>query len=121
MFCGTITFEQGDLDAALDYYRRVVEAVEPQSYDAFDALTHLGRIHYRRQQWGEALAAFEKAVQTHRFTENKYLVDTWFWIARTHLKLDDPDHARSYLEKIAASEVPYDKKPQAAELLRKIA
>lgn len=121
LFCGAITFEQGEFDAALDYYRRVVSAVEPQSYDAFDALTHLGRIHYRRQEWDDALAAFDKAVQAHRFAENEYLVDTWFWIARTHLKRDDRDQARGYLEKIAASEVPYDKKPQAAELLRKIA
>ena len=121
LFCGSIAFDRGDFDAARDYYQRVIDSVEPQSYDAFDALTHLGRIHYRQQRYDDALAAFEKAVQTHRFAENEYLVDTWFWIARTHLKRDDPDQARQYLEKIAASDVQYDKKPQAAELLRKIA
>jgi hypothetical protein len=38
-------------------------------------------------------------------------VDTWFWLARTHVKRNDPKAARPYLEKIAASEVKYEKKP----------
>lgn len=121
LFCGAISFDAGDFDSARDYYLRVVESVEPQSYDAFDALTHLGRIYYRQHRYDEALAAFDQAVQAHRFAENEYLVDTWFWIARTHLKRNDSEQAREYLEKIAASDVKYDKKPQAAELLRKIA
>jgi hypothetical protein len=65
--------------------------------------------------------SFEKAVQTHHFSENEYLVDTWFWLARTHVKRNDPAAARPYLEKIAASEVKYEKKPQAVEMLQKIA
>jgi len=60
-------------------------------------------------------------VRTHRFGENEYLVDTWFWIARTHLKRNHAEQARPYLEKIAATEVKYEKKPQAIELLQKIA
>lgn len=121
LFCGAICFDRGEFDAAREYYEGVLENVEPQSYDAFDALIHLGRIHYRDHRYDQALAAFQKAVQTHQFAENEYLVDTWFWIARAHLKRDEPDQARPYLEKIAATEVRYDKKPQAAELLRKIA
>ena len=65
-----------------------------------------------------AVSAFERAVQTHRFSENEYLVDTWFWIARSHLKRNDSQQARPYLEKIAASDVKYDKKPQAVEFER---
>ena len=34
---------------------------------------------------------------------------------------NEPQQARPYLEKIAASDVKYDKKPQAVELLQKIA
>lgn len=121
LFCGAIAFDRGELDAARRDYTRVLESVGPQSYDAFDALIHLGRIEYRERHYARALAAFEKAVHTHRFAENELLVDTWFWIARTHLKRGEPDRAREYLEKIAASDVRYANKAQAAELLRKIA
>ncbi|HMC22695.1 MAG TPA: tetratricopeptide repeat protein [Thermoanaerobaculia bacterium] len=121
LFCGAIYFDRRDLPTAEQYYRRVLDSVEQHSYDFFDALTHLGRIYYAQQRYDDAAVAFEKAVQTHRFSENEYLVDTWFWIARTHVKRNEPDQARPYLEKIAASEVKYDKKPQAVEMLQKIA
>jgi tetratricopeptide (TPR) repeat protein len=121
LFCAGIHFDRREYDTAESFYRRVLDNVEQNSYDAFDALTHLGRIHYAQQRWDDAVAAFEKAVDTHRLNENEYLVDTWFWTARTHLKRGSADAARPYLEKIAATEVKYDKKPQAAELLQKIA
>ncbi len=121
LFCGAIWFDRKDLKKSADYYRRVVENVEPASYDAFDALSHLGRIHYLEGKYAEATVALEQAVQTHRFSENEYVVDTWFWIARACLKRDEREKARGYLEKIAASEVAYEKKPQAAELLQRIA
>ena len=121
LFCGAIHFDRRDLPKAEHYYLRVLDSVEQHSYDFFDALTHLGRIYYAQQRYDDAAAAFEKAVQTHRFSENEYLVDTWFWIARTHLKRNEPQQARPYLEKIAASEVKYEKKPQAVEMLQKIA
>lgn len=121
LFCGAIYFDRRDLPAAEQYYKRVLDSVEQHSYDFFDALTHLGRIYYAQQRYDDAAVAFEKAVETHRFSENEYLVDTWFWIARTHLKRNEPQLARTYLEKIAASEVKYEKKPQAVEMLQKIA
>ncbi|HEY6844472.1 MAG TPA: tetratricopeptide repeat protein [Thermoanaerobaculia bacterium] len=121
LFCGAIYFDRREYAEAEKYYRRVLDTVEQHSYDFFDALTHLGRICYMQQRYDEAAAAFERAVQTHRFSENEYLVDTWFWIARTHLKRNDPQQARPYLEKIAASDVKYEKKPQAVEMLQKIA
>lgn len=121
LFCGAIYFDRRDLANAEQYYRRVLDSVEQHSYDFFDALTHLGRIYYAQQRYDDAAASFEKAVQIHRFSENEYLVDTWFWIARTHLKRNEPGQARPYLEKIAASEVKYEKKPQAVEMLQKIA
>jgi tetratricopeptide (TPR) repeat protein len=121
LFCGAIHFDRRDYAGAESFYKRVIENVEHNSYDYFDALTHLGRIHYAEKRYDDAAAAFEKAVQTHRFSENEYLVDTWFWIARTHLKRNDSGQAREYLQKIAASDVKYDKKPQAVELLQKIA
>ena len=43
------------------------------------------------------------------------------WMARCHLRRDDSDEARKYLEKVAATDVRYEKKPQAIELLQKIA
>ena len=121
LFCGAIHFDRRDLEKAEGYYRRVLESVEQHSYDFFDALTHLGRIYYAQEKFDEAVKSFERAIQTHHFSENEYLVDTWFWLARTHVKRNDPAAARPYLEKIAASEVKYEKKPQAVEMLQKIA
>jgi len=121
LFCGAIHFDRRELEPAERFYRQVLDSVEQNSYDFFDALTHLGRIYYTQERFDDAAAAFERAVQTHRFSENEYLVDTWFWIARCHLKRNDSAEARKYLEKIAATDVKYEKKPQAMELLQKIA
>jgi len=121
LFCGSIHFDGRDYDGALPYYQRVLENAEQTSYDYFDALTHLGRIAYAHQKYDDAATSFEKAVQSQKLNENEYIIDTWFWIARTHVKRNDTASARPYLEKIAATDVKYEKKAQAAELLRKIA
>jgi tetratricopeptide (TPR) repeat protein len=121
LFCGAIHFDRGDHEKAEAFYRRVASNVDQSSFDYFDALTHLGRICYAQHRYDEAVTSFEKAVQTHRFSENEYVVDTWFWIARSHLRRNDSAAARKYLEKIAASDVRYEKKPQAVELLQRIA
>jgi tetratricopeptide (TPR) repeat protein len=121
LFCGAISFDRGEYEEAERYYRSVLENVDEKSYDYFDALTHLGRIHYAQERYDDAAAAFERAIDTHRFNENESLVDTWFWIARCHLKRNRAAEARPYLEKIAATDVKYEKKPQAVELLQKIA
>ena len=121
LFCGAIYFDRKKYDDASSFYRRVVANVDQSSFDYFDALSHIGRIAYSQGLYEEAVSAFERAVQTHRFSENEYVVDTWFWIARCHLRRNDSDEARKYLEKIAATDVQYDKKPQAVELLQRIA
>lgn len=120
LFCGAIYFDRKDHANAESFYRRVVESVDQSSYDSFDALSHLGRIYYAQSRWDDAAGVFEKAVQTHRFSENEYIVDTWFWLARVHVKRNDTTAARRYLEKIAATDVRYDKKPQAAEMLGRV-
>ena len=121
LFCGAIHFDRRSYAEAESFYRRVVDSVDQSSFDYFDALSHLGRIYYVQARYDDAVQAFEKAVQTHRFSENEYVVDTWFWIARCHLRRSDEAEARKYLEKIAATDVRYDKKPQAVELLQRIA
>lgn len=121
LFCGAIYFDRKDYERAEDLYKRALESVDQTSYDHFDALSHLGRIYYASGRYDDAVASLEKAVQTHRLTENEYVVDTWFWIARSHMKREDHAAARTYLEKIAASEVHYERKPQAVELLQRIA
>ena len=120
LFCGAIFFDRRDYKSAEGYYKEVLDSVEQNSYDFFDALTHLGRIYYMQERYDDAVTAFERAVQTHRFSENEYLVDTWFWTARSYLKRNDTEQARAYLQKVAASEVKYEKKPQAVDLLRKV-
>ncbi|HEX8409571.1 MAG TPA: tetratricopeptide repeat protein [Thermoanaerobaculia bacterium] len=121
LFCGAIFFDRKQFDDAASFYRRVSATVDQSSFDYFDALSHIGRIEYAQGRYEEAVASFERAVQTHRFSENEYVVDTWFWIARCHLRRNDSTEARKYLEKIAATDVRYDKKPQAVELLQRIA
>lgn len=121
LFCGAIHFDRRAYPEAEGFYRRVIGSVDQTSFDFFDALSHLGRIYYAQEKYDDAVASFEKAVQTHRFSENEYVVDTWFWIARCHLRRDASADARKYLEKIAATDVRYDKKPQAVELLQRIA
>jgi tetratricopeptide (TPR) repeat protein len=121
LFCGAIYFDRRRYDQAESFYRRVVNSVDQSSFDYFDALSHIGRICYAQDRWEEAVNSFEKAVQTHRYGENEYVVDTWFWLARCHLRRNDSGEARKYLEKIAATDVRYEKKPQAVELLQRIA
>jgi len=121
LFCGAIYFDRKDFAKAESLYKRVVESVDQNSYDYFDALSHIGRIYYGQNRYDDALVAFEKALQSHRFAENEYVIDTYFWIARSHLKKNDAVRARGYLEKIAATDVRYEKKPQAVELLKRIA
>jgi tetratricopeptide (TPR) repeat protein len=121
LFCGAIHFDRHDYPRAETFYGRVVGNVDQSSFDFFDALSHLGRIYYAQERYQDAVSSFEKAVQTHRFSENEYVVDTWFWIARCHLRRNETGEARKYLEKIAATDVRYDKKPQAVELLQRIA
>ncbi len=120
LFCGAISFDRKEYDEAADFYRRVLDSTEQQSYDYFDALSHLGRIQYLQGKFDDAVASFEKAIQTHKFSENEYVIDTYYWLARTHLKRNEPQQARTYLEKIAASDVRYQKKTQAVELLQKV-
>lgn len=121
IFCGSIYFDRKEFKNAESFYRRVVTEVEPHSYDSFDALSHLGKIHYMDGNFDEAATRFTDAVGSHKFSENEYLVDTYFWLARTHLKRNSREEARKYLEKITASEISYDKKPQAEQLLQQIA
>lgn len=121
LFCGAIHFDRRAYGEAESFYRRVVENVDQSSFDFFDALSHLGRMYYAQQRYDDAVGAFVKAVQTHRHSENEYVVDTWFWIARCHLRRNDSGEARKYLEKVAGTDVRYEKKPQAVELLQRIA
>jgi tetratricopeptide (TPR) repeat protein len=121
LFCGAIHFDRRQYSDAEKFYTRVAGNVDQNSFDYFDALSHLGRIYYSQEKYDDAVRSFDKAVQTHRFSENEYVVDTWFWIARCHLRRNDSGEARKYLEKIAATDVRYEKKPQAVELLQRIA
>ncbi len=120
LFCGSIHFERKDYGKAESAYKRVVEQVEPLSYDYFDALAQLGRIYYSTSRFEDAAGAFSRAIEHHRFSENEYLVDTYFWLAKTHLRRNQPGEAKQYLEKVAGSEIQSDKRSQARELLAKV-
>jgi tetratricopeptide (TPR) repeat protein len=120
LFSASIHLERKEYELAEDYYRRVLEHVEPASYDHFDALSQLGKICYRTGRYEESARTLTRAVETHRVSENEYLVDTYFWLARAHLKNDARDEARKMLQKVASSEVHYPGRAQAVELLRQV-
>ncbi|HVT43127.1 MAG TPA: tetratricopeptide repeat protein [Thermoanaerobaculia bacterium] len=120
LFCGSIHVVRKEYAKATSCYRRVLDHVEPSSYDYFDALSQIGRISYAEGRYDEAIEALSRAVESHRFSENEHLVDTYFWLARSYVKKNQPQEAKELLEKITASEVQYPKKPQAAELLKQV-
>lgn len=120
LFSASIYSQKKDFAKAEDFYRQVIEQAQPDSYDQFDALSQLGKIYYTTSRYGEAAQSLSQAVEMHNSTENEYLVDTYFWLARAHLKNDDAASAKKYLEKIAASDVQYERRSQAEELLARV-
>jgi hypothetical protein len=82
---------------------------------------HLGCIFYSQSCWDDAATSFEKAVQTHRFNENEYIIDTYFWLAHHAPQAQRAERGPRLPPDVADSEVRYDKKPQAVELLQRIA
>lgn len=120
LFSASIYSQRKEFGKAESYYQQVIEEAQPDSYDHFDALSQLGRIYYSTNRYDEAARSFSDAIATHNSTENEYLVDTYFWLARTHLKKDNAAAARTYLEKIAASDVKYERRTQAEEMLAKV-
>jgi tetratricopeptide (TPR) repeat protein len=120
LFSASIYSQKKEFAKAEAYYRQVIDQVQPDSYDHFDALSQLGKIYYTTNRFGEAARSLSQAVETHNFTENEYLVDTYFWLARAHLKNDDAVSAKKYLEKITASDVKYERRSQAEELLARV-
>jgi tetratricopeptide (TPR) repeat protein len=119
LFCAVIHFDRKEFARAETYYEAVLQEVEQSSYDYFDALSHLGRIAYLTGRYDQAAERFGQAVSHHHSAENEFLVDTWYWLARTHLKRSRPGDARTYLERIAASDVSYSHRPQAMQLLER--
>jgi tetratricopeptide (TPR) repeat protein len=120
LFCGLIHFERKDYARAEPFYRRILEHVEQDSYDYFDAGARLGKIAYSSGNFEAAAESFSNAIKAHRFTDNEYLVDTYFWLARTYMRLDRRDEARECLQRVTTSEVKYDRRSQALELLKKV-
>ncbi len=120
LFCGAIHFDRKGYEAAEKFYRQALEIIEPSSYDYFDGLAQLGKIHFATSRFDEAAASFTQAIATHRFSENEYLLDTYFWLARTQIRRNHNDEARRLLEKVTTSEVTYGKRGQALELLQRV-
>lgn len=120
LFCGSIHYDRRSYEAAASYYGKVLEEVEETSYDHFDALAQLGRMAYLSGRFEEAAERFDRAIRTHRFSDNEYLVDTYYWLAKTCIKQNRIPEAKEWLERVAASNVHYENKPKAVELLSKV-
>lgn len=120
LFCGSIHYDRKNFEDAAIYYGRVLEEVEETSYDHFDALVQLGRMAYLSGRFEDAAESFDRAIRTHRFSDNEVLVDTYYWLAKTRLRQNRVAEAKEWLERVAASEVHYENKPKAVELLAKV-
>ncbi|MEO8218979.1 MAG: tetratricopeptide repeat protein [Acidobacteriota bacterium] len=122
LFCGAIYSQRKEYGKAESFYRRVIDQVEPNSYDHFDALSQLGKICYSTNRMDDAAEFFKQAIetQTANANENEYIVDIYFWLARTQLKRSNGLEARRLLEKVASSDAKYERKSQAMELLQRV-
>lgn len=120
LFCGAIYYDRRDYDRAENYYREALQHVDRSSYDYFDASSRLGKIHFSRSNWSEASRLFNEAVRQQRDQDNEYLVDTYYWLARTHLKNHDSQEARKCLERVVSSSVQSPRRSQAEELLASV-
>ncbi len=119
LFCGLIEMERENYEEAAAAYRDVLGRVTPGSFDSFDARVQLGRIEFARRNYHDAAEHFRQAVaqQAH---ENEYFLDACFWLARAHLRAEEPAEAKPWLQRVVHSEVPYARRPQAEELLARV-
>ena len=120
LFCGMIALQKKDYATAERFYRDMLGHVQPGSYDHFDALSQLGRACYLQGKDDDAADTLSRAVETHRTSENEYFVDTCFWLARAHLRRNETAEAKRLLERVAASDVNYERKAQALDLLKRV-
>lgn len=120
LFCGAIYFDRKNYEQAKEYYEKVLDHVETASYDFFDANAQLGKIYFASEEWDAATSRFQRAVENQAGNENEYLLDTYFWLARSLLKKDQKKDARECLDRIVNSEVKYAKRPQAQALLARV-
>src|SRR5687767_647441 len=60
LFCGLIYYDRKDYAKAEQYYRKVVAQVETSSFDHFDALARLGKIHYALGRYDESAQHLSK-------------------------------------------------------------
>ena len=67
----------------------------PNHVKVYDVLYLLGRIHFQKERWKEARAAFLRIVQENKnFGTMDY---TLFWMAQTEIKLGDFEAGRRWL------------------------
>ncbi|MBW3670379.1 MAG: tetratricopeptide repeat protein [Acidobacteria bacterium] len=119
LFCGAILFDREEHERAASYYEEVLDHVENSSYDYFDALVQLGKIRFASGDYQGAATILERAIEKQE-TENEYLLDTLYWLARAQLKIERKGDAKRCLEKVVASPVDYPKKTQAEQLLSQV-
>ena len=120
LFEAAIHVERKEFEPAETLYRRAAAEAQPRSYDEFEALSQLGKICFRTGRFDEAASTLSKAVEAHGGADNESLLDTCFWLARAYLKSNAPDRAKPVLERVAGTDVPYERRAQAAELLRQV-
>ena len=87
---GVLAEEQGDEDAALQYYRECFEA--DASY--VPNLVRLGKLYFRREEWAQALRIFQTVLLHQMKLDKAGRVDVYYHLARVRLALGETRKAK---------------------------
>jgi len=87
---GVLAEEQGDEEAALGYYRECFEA--DASY--VPNLVRLGKLHFRREDWAQALRIFQTVLLHQMKLDKSGRVDVFYHLGRVRLALGESRKAK---------------------------
>lgn len=77
----------GELNLAIKYYREVAEKFSGAPY-FFESLFRLGLVYYRKSDYSDAIASFERLLSSNGSENFEYRALYWTWRALQNLKME---------------------------------
>ncbi len=110
---GCVAEERGDEDAALQYFTECFE------YDAtyVPNLVKLGHLHYRRQDWDQALKIFQTVLLHQMKLDKPGRVDVFYHLGQVRLALGDDRKAKDMFRRALGLDADHAPSKQALEAL----
>ncbi|HUO84760.1 MAG TPA: hypothetical protein VM534_06555, partial [Thermoanaerobaculia bacterium] len=71
-------------------------------------------------RYPEAVSWLSRAAEQQGPDVNEYVVDTWYWLARAHVRAGSSAEARRWAEKVAGSSGRERRRRQAEALLAEV-